>query len=311
MNHKNEDSEYSIARLDENKLKDLETLYKTVYGQKPGKNYLLNKYNTAYTGAQYIGHIAYESENIPVAYFGVIPCFIQYNDQIVLAAHAADAMTLFQYRYRGFFIELAKKTFDLCRTAGIQLVFGFPNQNSYHGLVHKLGWKMTEYMERFSIPVNSFPMESLSQHFAWVNWIYKKYENWILHKYFLAQPGLSNSIVADGFGGVYRDDRYLKYKTYSETKVIKIGNAKVWIKIQNGFVIGDIEMTGNDFEALISGIKKIAKRVGTANIFFQVSPGTRLHTLFTEKYKPAPSFPIIFLDLGADIPLNKLKFSFA
>ncbi len=269
MNRKDEHNEYNLVRLDENKLKDLETLYKAVYGHKPAKNYLLKKYNTAYTGAQYIGHIAVDSKNIPVAYFGVIPCFIQYNDKIILAAQAADAMTFSQYRYKGFFVELARKTFDLGKEAGIQLVFGFPNQNSYHGLVHKLGWKMTEYMERFSIPVNS------------------------------------------GFGGVYRDDRYLKYKTYSETKVIKIGNAKVWIKIQNGFVIGDIEMTGNDFEALINGIKKIAKRVGTANIFFQVSPGTRLHTLFTEKYKPAPSFPIIFLDLGADIPLNKLKFSFA
>ncbi len=311
MNHKNEDSEYSIARLDENKLKDLETLYKTVYGQKPGKNYLLNKYNTAYTGAQYIGHIAYESENIPVAYFGVIPCFIQYNDQIVLAAQAADAMTLFQYRYRGFFIELAKKTFDLCRTAGIQLVFGFPNQNSYHGLVHKLGWKMTEYMERFSIPVNSFPLESLSQHLEWTKWMYKKYTKWILNKYFLPDLGLPNSVIAEGFGGVYRNERYLKYKSYSETKVIKIGDAKVWMKIQNDFIIGDLEMAEDDFDAVINGIQKIAKRLGAANIFFQVSPGIQLHELFAKKYKPIPSFPVIFLDLGAGIPLNKLKFSFA
>src|SRR6266496_1337813 len=311
MNRKDEHNEYNLVRLDENKLKDLETLYKAVYGHKPAKNYLLKKYNTAYTGAQYIGHIAVDSKNIPVAYFGVIPCFIQYNEKIILAAQAADAMTLSQYRYKGFFVELARKTFDLGKEAGIQLVFGFPNQNSYHGLVHKLGWKMTEYMERFSIPVNSFSLESFSQHFGLTRGLYKKYIQWILNKYFLPEQGLSNSVIAEGFGGVYRDDRYLKYKTYSETKVIKIGNAKVWIKIQNGFVIGDIEMTGNDFEALISGIKKIAKRVGTANIFFQVSPGTRLHTLFTEKYKPAPSFPIIFLDLGADIPLNKLKFSFA
>ena len=157
MNHKKENREYSIARLDENKLKDLEILYKVVYGHKPAKNYLLKKYNTAYTGAQYIGHIAYDKENIPIAYFGVIPCFIQYGDQIILSAQAADAMTLPQYRYKGFFVALAKKTFDLCRAAGIKLVFGFPNQNSYHGLVHKLEWKMTEYMECFTIPANSFP----------------------------------------------------------------------------------------------------------------------------------------------------------
>jgi hypothetical protein len=311
MNHKNENREYSIVRLDENKLNDLETLYKAVYGHKPAKDYLLKKYNTAYTGTQYIGHIAYDSENIPVAYFGVIPCFIKYNDQIVLSAQAADAMTLSQYRYKGFFVELAKNTFDLCKAAGIQLIFGFPNQNSYYGLVHKLGWKMTEYMERFSIPVDSFPLESLSQHFGWLKWMYKEYTNWVLHKNISLQPGLSNSVVAEGFGGVYRDDRYLQYKTYSNTQVIKIGNAKIWMKIQNGFIIGDLELTEFDFDVVIDRLKKIAKRLGAANIFFQVSPGTQVHHLFAKKYKPIPSFPVIFLDLGARIPLNKLKFSFA
>src|SRR5436305_13886175 len=126
MNHKYENREYSIVRLDENKLKDLEILYKAVYRQKLSKNYLFKKYDTTYTGVQYIGHIAYDNKNIPIAYFGVIPCFIQYNDQIVLSAQAADAMTLPKYRYKGFFVELAKKTFELCRATGIKLLFGFP-----------------------------------------------------------------------------------------------------------------------------------------------------------------------------------------
>ncbi len=93
--------------------------------------------------------------------------------------------------------------------------------------------------------------------------------------------------------------------------VIKIGEAKVWMKIQNDFIIGDLEMAEDDFDAVINGIQKIAKRLGAANIFFQVSPGIQLHELFAKKYKPIPSFPVIFLDLGAGIPLNKLKFSFA
>jgi len=312
MNYKTGNIEYSIVRLGENKLKDLETLYREVYGHKPVKNYLFKKYNTVYTGAQYVGHIAYNSENIAVAYFGVIPCFILYNDQIILSAQAADAMTLSSHRYKGLFVELAKKTFDLCRATGIQLVFGFPNQNSYHGLVHKLDWKSIEHMERFTIPVNSFPLKSLSRHFEWTKSIYKKYANWVLHKHSLpAELGLSNSVFAEGFGGVYRDIRYLKYKTYGDTKVIKMGNAKVWLKIQNGLIIGDLETAEHDFDAIIDALKKIAKQLGVPNISFQVSPGTQLHTLFAKKYKPIPSFPVIFLDLGAGIPLNKLKFSFA
>ncbi|HEY6978750.1 MAG TPA: GNAT family N-acetyltransferase [Chitinophagaceae bacterium] len=311
MNHKNGNKECSIIRLDENKLKDLEILYKEVYKHKPVKNYFHKKYDTAYTGAQYIGHIAYNSENIPIACFGVIPCFIQYNDQIVLSGQAVDAITLSQYRYEGFFVELVKKTFDLCRASGIQLVFGFPNQNSYHGLVHKLGWKMTEYMERFTIPLDSFPLESLCQHFEWSKWVYKKYTDWILRKYLFSEQGLANSVMAEGFGGVHRDDRYLKYKTYSDTKVIKTGTAKVWVKIQNGLFIGDLQTSEYDFDIVIDTIKKIASRLGIKNIFFQISPGTSLHALFSKSFKSQTSFPVIFMDMGSGIPLSKLKFTFA
>ena len=99
----------------------------------------------------------------------------------------------------------------------------------------------------------------------------------------MPERGLSNSVIAEGFGGVYRDDRYLKYKTYSDTKVIKIGNAKVWMKIQNGLIIGDLEIAEQDFDAVIDAIKKIAKRLGVANISFQLSPGRTVTHLVCKK----------------------------
>jgi hypothetical protein len=311
MNDTNKFGEYCIERLDENKLKDIETLHEAVYKRRPAKNYFLKKYNTAYTGVQFIGYLAYNKDKIPTAFFGVIPCFIQYDNKVVLSAQACDEMTLSECRHKGLFVELATMTFDLCRTTGINLLFGFPNQNSYHGFVNRLGWKVTENMELFVIPVNAFKLESLLRNFKWSKWIYKKYARWILHKYILSEPGLLTSIIAQGFGGVYRDDVYLKYKTYSDTQVLKIGNAKVWMKIQNGFVIGDIEVARQDFDKAINAIKKIARHLGVANILFQSSPGIRLHIWLARKYDPVPSFPIIFLDLGADLPLDKLKFCFA
>ena len=311
MNHKNEIREYRIERLNENSLKDLETLHKAVYGHGPEKKCFPKKYNTSYTGAQYIGYIAYNNKNIPIAYFGVIPCFIQYNNKIVLCAQAVDAMTLSQYRYKGIFMELAKSTFTLCKSNGINLIFGFPNQNSFHGLVNKLSWRTTENMELFTIPVNSFPLASLSQHFKWTNLMYKKYSKWVLQKYLLMQQGLSNSVISEGYGGVYRNEQYFQYKTYSDTQVIKIGSAMVWIKIKKDLIIGDIHVTEKHFCEVMTAIKKIAKRLGITRIFFQVSPGTQLHSLFARQYKSESSFPVIFLDLGAGIPLDKIKFSFA
>src|SRR5206468_5919765 len=97
----NDNKEYYITQLDESKLNDVATLYKAVYGHKCDKNYLFKKYNTAYTGVQYVGHLAYNNENIPIAFFSVLPCFIQFENKIILAAQAVDAMTHPQYRYKG------------------------------------------------------------------------------------------------------------------------------------------------------------------------------------------------------------------
>src|SRR4030095_14944328 len=151
------DSEYTINRLDKSSLKDLELLYKNVYGNAAEKDHFLKKYNTGFTGTEYIGYIAYNSLNIPVAYYGVLPCFIQINGKIILSGQSGDTMTHPNYRYQGLFVELANATFNLCKESGILLVFGFPNQNAYHGLVHKLDWRMTETMVRFNIPLTTLP----------------------------------------------------------------------------------------------------------------------------------------------------------
>src|SRR3954451_14581346 len=135
-----------IERLDFSRLKDLEALHKAVYGCLPPNNYFQKKYDTSYTGTSYIGYIAYNKEKFPIAYYGVMPCHIQYKNEIILSAQSGDTMTHPMYRYKGMFVELSRMTFELCKASGIKIVFGFPNQNSYHGAIHKLGWTMTEQM---------------------------------------------------------------------------------------------------------------------------------------------------------------------
>src|ERR1044072_3132440 len=126
MNTNMVSKDYCIVRLDESKLPDLAFLHKAVYGNEKSLDYWKKKYDTKYTGVEYIGFVAYNNENIPVAYYGVLPCFIQEKDNIILAAQSGDTMTHPQYRYKGMFVELSNITFDLCKQQEIRLVFGFP-----------------------------------------------------------------------------------------------------------------------------------------------------------------------------------------
>jgi len=306
-----EGKEYRIDRLDKKNLKDLAILHSGVYGVPVNETYFLKKYDTAYTGFENVGYIAYNREGKPVAYYGVIPCYIQYKGEVMLAAQSADTMTHPQYRYKGMFVDLSNKAFDLCRQLGIRLVFGFPNQNSYHGAVNKLGWKMTEAMACFVIPIKSLPLESVARKMR-LSKLYTRYAQFVLKKNMVSLPGTASSVIADGFAGVYRSEEYLVYKTYNSSRVIKIGNARIWISGRPGMLIGDMEnVDETNFKTVTDKLRGLAGKLGIRQVQFHCSPGTNLHRLFSENFEPAHSYPVLFQDFGSSIPPEKIKFTFA
>jgi hypothetical protein len=307
-----ENKEYRITRLGKDNLTDVAKLHAEVYNTDPPFGYFLKKYSTAYTGVEYAGFIAYNRDTIPVAYYGVIPCFIRYKGQVILAAQSADTMTHPEYRYKGMFVELSNMTFDLCQRLNIRLVFGFPNQNSYHGAVNKLGWKMTHAMDYFVVPVNALPLEKLFSKFKLLKTYYERYQRSILKKYVVNEKGIPHSAETGDIATVYRNKDYLQYKTYSHTEVIKAGDATVWISRKHGFSIGDIQgASEKNFSHIMEHVKRIARKAGIRQVEFHCSPGIHLHDLFSAYFKPSPSYPALFQDFGSPVPPEKVKFTFA
>jgi Acetyltransferase (GNAT) domain len=303
--------EYTIERLSKSNLSDLDKLHHSVYRKQHPEGYFSKKYNTAYTGAEYIGYIAYNKNQNPIAFYGVIPCFLRYQDQLFLAAQSADTMTHPQYRFKGLFVQLANITFDLAREEGISLIFGFPNQNSLHGFLVKLKWKLTEMMDCYIIPVGIIPVERIAKRLPFAGGLYDRYQKSVLKKYLVDAKGVENSVLKDNYAGVNRNAHYLNYRTYHDTQVIRIGKALLWIKIRNGLIIGDISCDMEDFDDMMAKLYKLALRLGVHRIQFHTSHQTRLSTLFAERYEAIPSFYILFKDLGSNIPLEKIKFTFA
>jgi hypothetical protein len=297
------------VRLSKSNLEDLARLHSVVYAPVAADHYV-KKYDTAYTGVEYVGFIAY-NDGIPIAFYGVVPCFVQSATEIILAAQSADTMTHPGYRMKGIFMELSNKTFELCRQLGIRLVFGFPNQNSYHGAL-KLGWKQTGIMECFMIPIQTFPLKSFSKKNIFFKKLYARYSDFILREKSTDLDGVLNSVQEDGFAGVLRTKEYLHHKKYSETIVIVIGGAKLWLGFKNDLIIGDIEgITKESFTPTMKELKGLASKLGIRQIQFHTSTGTELYKLFSTSYKSMPSFPVLFRDFGSPVALETIKFTFA
>jgi len=305
------ETNYYIERLSAERLPDLAKLYRSVYGRSAAKVFFAKKYATAYTGKQYIGFIAYATNGEPVGYYGVIPCMVLYAGQRMLAAQSADTMTHPQYRFKGLFVTLANLCYDLCRNEGITLVFGFPNQHSYHGAVQKLGWQLTDTMDCFIIPVKTIAAEKIMNRLSLLRPIYHRYARFLLKKQCLPAKQVPDNFPAEGFNGVCRDEAYMRYKTYQENWLLRAGEAIVWVKIQNGLLIGDMKLGQDDFDDTIRAVKRLAIKLGLTQLQFHISPGTEVHRLFIGKYDAMPSFPVLFRDLGFNRPLDAFKFSSA
>jgi GNAT superfamily N-acetyltransferase len=305
-------STYIIERLSIYNIADLFQLHEAVYCRKQPVGYFEKKYNTGYTGTQYVGYFVYNESREPIAFYGVIPTLLWYNNQTILAAQSADTMTHPHHRNKGLFTELANHTYALCRTEGIRLLFGFPNQNSLPGLINKLDWYVTGTMDRFLVPVKkSLPLEKIANKYPALKMAYSRYRQWVLKRYLKTGYGVANSVLTNDCNGVYRDVNYLEYKTYSPTGIIDIDGTLFWIKLQNGLQIGDIENIPEDFKGTIDKLRKLGAKLGITAIHFQTSPGTPLHRLFVQYYKPELSFPVIFKDLSEGLSTEKIKFTLA
>lgn len=304
-----EATEYYIKRLDADNLVHLNKLHLAVYGKLVADTFYQRKYDTTYTGTVFVGYIAFMPGDIAIGYYGVIPCFVSYDGERIKVAQSADTMTHPQYRLKGLFVELAQRTYALCRENGINLVFGFPNQHSYHGAVNKLGWKMTDTMDCFTIPVRTIPLEKIAAPLR-LQKLYHSYVKIVLGKYKTDRLSIGNKLIAEGFAGLARDADYMQYKTYQPNQVLKLADAKAWIRINNGLIIGDLSVDGK-FERALQQLKKLAIRLGASKLQVHLSPGTWLHARFSEICVPSPSFPVLFQELVPGLALHKFKFSFA
>lgn len=285
-------TKYNIARLGAGNIDHLRALYKAVYGKDCGVAYFSMKYDTAYTGAQYTGYIAYDGHT-PVAYYGVVPMLVSMQGKPVLAAQSCDTMTHPAYRRQGLFIELAQQAFVLARQEGIHLVFGFPNQHSYPGFIRHLGFVHQHTMMRYT--------------FRFPGSLYHKLHFKVWQTFAAKNPaGISNPLLQEGFDGIIYNDAWLAYKRYSPSHVLNTTQGTAWLKAAHGLWTGTVNL--NSRHHMRSLIQDLAKKTKAAEITLMISPGTMLNEQLEKCAEPQQGFAVIIKNLSGAYQTNRFKF---
>lgn len=302
---------YRIEQLAENNFVDLVFIYKHAFGKDVEANYLIKKHNTASFGTSNLGFLAYSEDNEPAAFYGVFACEVEYKGQIYLVAQSGDTMTHPNHARKGLFTKLAKHTYEYCKQIGVNLVFGFPNQNSYPGFVKNLSWTHFDDMQAYQIRIKTLPWIRLKNSLKLKQKFHDNYCEFLLRAYKKGKPFKSSSLETN-VPVVDHSSCFFEYKTYEKSFLIEFHGISVWLKTTAMFLnIGDIERCSEAlFNKVIKDLKKMAFIMGIPHLRFQCSTNSWLDSnLKTRSSKMESTYAIGGVNFTNIIPMEQLKFT--
>lgn len=305
--------DYIIKRFQQEHIGEVNNLFEIAF-QKPSKESLFeNKFKTIFCGASPIGFIACDENNVPVAFYGVYPCTMIYRGKRFLVAQSGDTMTHPEHQGKGLFTQLAQLTYEACKSEGIHLVFGFPNENSYPGFVKRLGWthfdNLSVYLMRLKgltwLRVKKTLRLPQSWHTRWCQYIFKRQPK--------GHP-FASSITSDVHAVVDHSPEFFEYKCYGGNFLIDVNGISVWVKFNAEYlIIGDMDVrTEEDFLKVTRKLKRIARWCGLPHLRMHVSSSTHYDEWFQRHGKKHNlSYPVGGIAFSEEIPLEMLKFTTA
>jgi GNAT superfamily N-acetyltransferase len=252
----------------------LQQLMQAVFAAPVAIEEIERRFDTIKLGAAVVGFIAiHKSSGEAAAYYGVFPHLMKLGERIFLAAQSGDTMTHPHHRKKGLFTTLALRTYEECKNKKIELVYGFPNENSYPGFIKHLQWKEKDTITRYDLKlrVKTIPLNRIASTSKLVRKLHLAYAGWLLKKRMVKDIQSFNNSYETAYGKVVRNTEYLSYKNTADKFFITLCNVTAWIKLTDVIWIGDFSnyqhITKNDIDKLI----QLAFRLGYNTIAYNLN----------------------------------------
>lgn len=292
--------EYSFKRLNASRLKDLHFLFEES-NKKVEFDDLLKKYNTSKFGNQFIGYVAYDTnKNIPIAFYGVLPLLAKYNKDTIAIAQSADTLTHPEYRKKGLFVALAKRTYALCEEEKIDYLFGIPNYNSFGGFVAKLEWTHHGNFKIYVKNILTLPINKLSQKNKLIGKIYPKIiRKWVNFLGFSIKTELSHPIEKTFFR-IPKNKEYLSYKLTKWHFILQYKGLEILVSFNRFLKIGYFSEANHPYgEKAIQKLVLLAYLTGCHKIMFQELESENEFDNYFSGFKTKKGLPFITKTIGS------------
>lgn len=301
---------YTFRKVTNNNIGDVARAFNKTRGTQKPASYFQAKFKSP-IDAEYIGCLVYDENNEPVTHAGIIPRMMNYEGERFVVGMCIDTVTVVEHQRRGLFKAATEYVIEEAAKAGLQLLFRFPNPNTYKGLMKHLNFDHTTDFYLFNIKTACiFPMVK----------VLNKFSLWKLrHLYFRficnlpwyrTKRDMKNSVDAEGYAGVVHDKGFFEHKEFSENYLIRIGSDRIWFRAGDGILIGDMEV--ENYDVFMEGLRRFCLLAGIHQVKFIVVEGTNAYIRLQKYTTPQKNLPVCIKDIsGKSYDLKKIKFSFA
>jgi hypothetical protein len=305
------DSEYLVETFSESHYSKFKTLYLNAFGKMMSVYEFKRRFNTTARGSEFVGFIAIlKKTGEAVAFYGVFPLKIMVGGSVITAAVSGDTMTHKQHRNKGLFRKLASITYEKCSKMGFSLIYGFPNRQSYHGLVNSLGWKHVNDLNEWNLSL-SFkisPVHKILKRVTFLVPLFNTYAHRVLRKYSVSDVRSFDNSNGDKYGIVSRDAAYINYKNGDSRLFIKMGEVIIWLSLSDVLWIGDFSDLDLVDEKVMSKLKHLARLLGYNSIRFAINQEISLPETMRD-FKPRALVPTCILYLREELKLRSFLFT--
>ncbi len=303
---------YQFVRVNEVHYEKFQELLFSSFGVIRTLDSIRNKFSTEQFGGKDIGVMGFDSFGDPVSYYGIYPSRLRIGERILVAAQSGDTMTHPMHRKRGLFNICANLTYEIAKSEGIELVFGFPNANSYPGFRDGLNWDFIDRMYDVVIPVRTIPLAAISKKSYLGLQLYGQYikarlnvrlRTWKSEFDFPHPNSISCSVL--------KDMNYYYYKTAVDcTRIVVINDFELLIKVDGELIIGDVGYFKEDrFGEFVGVLKKLAFVLGCHKIRLSFSTTHWLFGYFVDScWKPIVSLPIGYKSFNESLRITNASF---
>ena len=283
-------------------------LFREVFGTEVTEDDFLRKYTTPWTkDGLFFGYFVLDANGRAVAHHTGIPCRFRFGGRLVLGAQSCDTVTAAELQGMGVFTLLGKKVDELLKESGFAFIFGFANDITVVAAPKKLGWKQLGVLSGYRIRVRTLPVARACRRLRFPWRAYLALVDRAFAPDRIDEP-VPSSCIAEGHGGVERDEAFYGYRRFSFNRRVRLGGVAAWFKLDAGLTLGEVgPATEEELLAMLRALRRRCFWLGIDTIWFHSSPGTPLEALFAKRFEGFRSWTTFYGDYTSDVDVSTLR----